>query len=232
MAAPIRETEMPRLAASAWMMRSLVRVPSSEGLGGFVKAIARAVGISPKGNTADLVLRIKSAITPEMLLILDEFHQLIWTYRKESFFACCEVLRSIYDATNCGIIISTTNVFRSKIEVEKKAALEQLFRRGVHRVQLGDIVLVKDAKPIFAHHGLEWPSKSLAFEFPGLRAPEKPIEILRGLSRDQGLKAMTERIRYAQKFARKAGEKIDWRHFVQAHLTIESNSVAPTSDWE
>jgi DNA transposition AAA+ family ATPase len=209
----------------------MVRVPSSEGIGGFVRAIAAKVGVSVKGNTADIIDRIKGAITPDMLLILDEFHQLIHTYRKESFFACCEVLRSIYDHCNCGIIICTTNVFRTRIEQERKAALEQLFRRGVHRVQLGDIVLVKDAKPIFEHHGLDWPAKSLAFEFPGLRAPEKPLEILRFLAREQGLKAMTERIRYGRKFAAHAKEPLNWKHWTQAHLTIESNATLPADDW-
>ncbi len=209
----------------------MVTVPSSEGLGGFVRAIGDKVGISQKGNTADLIARIKAAIPPNLLLVLDEFHQLIYTYRKESFFACCEVLRSIYDHCQCGVIISTTNVFRSRIEQERKAHLEQLFRRGVHRVQLGNVVPVKDARPIFEHHGLSWPAKSLAFDFPGLKAPEKPIEILRMLARDHGLKAMTERIRYGRKFARAASEPLNWRHFVQAHLTIESNAAEPQDDW-
>lgn len=209
----------------------MVTVPPSQGLGGFVRAIAEKVGVSVKGNTADIIERIKGAITRDMLLIMDEFHELLFTYRKESFFSCCEVFRSIYDHAQCGVIISTTNVFRSRIEQEKKAYLEQLFRRGVHRCQLGNVVLAKDAKPIFAHHGLEWPGKSLAFEFPGLKAPEKPIEILRMLARDHGLKAMTERIRYARKFALAASEPLNWRHFVQAHLTIESNAAEPQDDW-
>ena len=209
----------------------LVTVPSSEGLGGFVRSIALKFAVSTKGNTADIIARIKGAIAPDMLLMLDEFHQLIYTYRKESFFACCEVLRSIYDHCKCGIIISTTNVFRSRIEQERKAALEQLFRRGVHRCQLGDIVLIKDARPIFAHHNLEWPSAKLGFDFPGLKAPEKPLEILRMLSREQGLKAMTERIRYGRKFATHAKEQLSWKHWTQAHLTIESNAISPEDDW-
>lgn len=210
----------------------MVRVPSSEGLGGFVRAIAGVLGISTKGNTADLIDRIKRAIPPNLVLILDELHQLIYTYRKESFFAILEVLRSIYDYSQCGMLLSLTNVYRHKIEQERKAALEQLFRRGVHRVQLGDIVLVKDAKPIFEHHGLPWPDKRLQFEFPGFAAPEKPIEILRHLAREEGLKAMTERIRYARKIAKKSKEALDWKHFVQAHLTIAANATAPQDDWK
>jgi len=209
----------------------MVRVPSASGLGGLVRAIAEKTGISNKGNTADMIERIKRALTPNMVLILDEVHQLIYTYRRESFFACLEVLRSIHDAARCGMVLCTTNVFRHRIEQERKAALEQLFRRGVHRVQLGDVVLVRDLKPILEHHGLQWPDKKLAFEFDGLPAPERPWDILRLLARDEGLKALTERIRYARKFASKSRQPLNWKHFVQAHLTIAANAVDPADDW-
>lgn len=212
----------------------MVRIPSSSGLGGIVRAIAAKVGVSPNCSVADLIERIKGAITKNQVLILDEVHQLIYTYRKESFFACLEVLRSIYDHTKCGMVICTTNVFQKQIEKEKKAALEQLFRRGVHRVQLGNIVQAKDASMIFEHHGLTWPAKSLkfTFEIPG-KPPieEKPFEILKQLAKEEGLKAMTERIRYGRKFAAKAKEPLNWKHFTQAHLTIAANAAEPSDDW-
>ncbi len=209
----------------------MVRTPSSSGLGGMIRAIAEKVGISANGNIADQTHRIKKALSSNQVLILDEVHQLIYTYRKESFFACLEVLRSIYDYAKCGMVLCTTNVFRTKMEQERKAALEQLFRRGVHRVQLGDIVLRKDVQPILAHHGLGWPEAKLQFDFPGLKHPEKPVEILKQLAKEEGLKAITERVRYARKFAAKAQETLDWKHFTQAHLTIQSNATEPSSDW-
>ena len=212
----------------------MVRIPSSSGLGGMVRAIAKEVGISPNGSVTDLIERVKNGLAKNQVLILDEVHQLIYTYRKESFFACLEVLRSIYDHAKCGMVICTTNVFRARIEQERKAALEQLFRRGVHRVQLGDIVLAKDARLILEHHGLDWPAKGEEFEFPlpgGRKLTEKPWEILRQLSKEEGLKALTERIRYARKFAAKEKVKLNMRHFAQAHLTIAANAAAPASDW-
>lgn len=212
----------------------LVRMPSSCGLGGMVKAIADKVGVSQKSNTADLIDRVKGSLVSNQVLILDELHQLIYTYRKESFFASLEVIRSIYDHAQCGMVLCTTNVFRSRMEEERKAALEQIFRRGVHRLQLGNIVLKKDAEPIFAHHGLAWPSKSLEFELDagnGKTITEKPLEILRWLAVNEGLKAMTERIRYARKFANKEKQPVNWKHFTQAHLTIAANATDPVDDW-
>jgi DNA transposition AAA+ family ATPase len=212
----------------------LVRIPSASGLGGMVRAIAVKVGVSPNCATAELVERIKGAITKKQVLILDEVHQLIYTYRKESFFACLEVLRSIYDHCKCGMVICTTTVFQKRLEQEKKAALEQLFRRGVHRVQLGNIVLAKDAKVILAHHGLDWPDRNLKYEFPvGKKDPlvEKPLEILKQLAKEDGLKAITERIRYARKFSNKEGTPLNWQHFTKAHLTISASAQEPTNDW-
>ena len=209
----------------------MVRIPSSSGLGGMVRAIAIKVGISPNGSVADLIERVKNALTPDQVLILDEVHQLIYTYRKESFFACLEVIRSIYDHAKCGMVICTTSVFQRQIEREKKSYLEQIFRRGVHRVQLGEIVTAQDARLIFEHHGLAWPGKRLSFDF-GAGLVERPWEILQQLAKEHGLLAMTERIRYARKFAAKEGVALDWKHFCQAHLTIAANATAPADDWK
>lgn len=208
----------------------MVRIPSSSGLLGMVRKICQALGISPNSNTMELIERIKRALTPNMVLILDEVHQLIYTYRKESFFSCLEVLRSIYDDARCGMVICTTNVFRTKLEAERKAALEQLFRRGVHRLQLGDLVLAKDLKEILTHHGLNLPKKSEKFVVNGIT--ESPYEILSQLSKDEGLKAITERIRYAHKLAHAHNKPVDWPAFVAAHLIIANNAKAPESDWE
>lgn len=210
----------------------MITVPSNSGLGGMIRAIALKVGVSTKGNTADTMDRIKGAVTPDMLLILDEVHRLIFTYRKEAFFAALEAIRDIYDSTRCGMVLSTTNVFKDRMLEERKRYLEQLFRRGVHRRQLGNKVRVEDLKPILAHNGLEFPARNLAFEFPGLKAPEKPFEILRQLSSESGLKSICERIRYAKKLAAKQRVPISWEHWTDAHLKIDTAAVDPKDDWE
>ena len=50
---------------------------------------------------------------------------------------------------------------------------------------------------------------------------EQPYEILRQEAQRNGLKAITERIRYARKLSDKAGAKdVTWQFFVEAHLRI------------
>lgn len=208
----------------------LVRVPSKAGLAGLVKALAEAVGVSAKANTPAMIERIKRALAPNHLVIFDEVHQLQYTYRKESFFACIEVIREIYDHVECGMVLCTTNVFRGKFESAQKEELEQLFKRGVHKVQLGDIVRTEDLKPILDKVGLPWPGRRFTVEIAGVK--DQPHEVLRKLAREGGLKAITERIRYGRRLAGNAGEPLSWTHFVHAHLIIETEAQQPVDDWK
>ncbi len=208
----------------------LVRVPSKAGLAGLVKALAEAVGVSAKANTPAMIERIKRALAPNHLVIFDEVHQLQYTYRKESFFACIEVIREIYDHVECGMVLATTNVFRGKFESAQKEELEQLFKRGVHKVQLGDIVRTEDLKPILDKVGLPWPGRRSTVEISGVK--DQPHEVLRKLAREGGLKAITERIRYGRRLAGNAGEPLSWTHFVHAHLIIETEAQQPVDDWK
>ena len=207
----------------------MVRVPAKDGLGGLVKAMASSLGISTKANTPAMIERIKKALAPNHLMIFDELHQLQYTYRKESFFACIEVIREIYDHVECGMVFCTTNVFRGRFESARKEELEQIFKRGVHRVQLGDIVRCEDLKVILAQVNLEWPKRRDTIEIAGVK--DQPHEILRKLAREEGLKSITERIRYARLIAGRSGDTLGWKHFVHAHLIIEHNAAAPKDDW-
>jgi hypothetical protein len=74
-----------------------VRMKAASGLGGMVRLIGAALGVSPHANTADLIVRIKNALTKDMVLILDEVHLLANTYQRSSFFKCMEVIRELHD---------------------------------------------------------------------------------------------------------------------------------------
>ena len=207
-----------------------VRVPSKAGLAGLVKALAEALGISAKSNTPAMIERIKKALAPNHLIIFDEVHQLLHTYRQQSFFACIEVIREIYDHVECGIVLCTTNVFRTRFESAQKEELEQLFKRGVHKVQLGDTIRTEDLKPILDKVGLPWPGRRFTIEAAGVK--DQPHEVLRKLAREGGLKAITERIRYGRLLASRQSEPLSWSHFILAHLIIETEARQPADDWQ
>lgn len=210
-----------------------VRLQAASGLGGMVKAIAASIGgIGMKGNTATLIESIKKRLRSNMVLILDETHELIYTYRKESFFACLEVLREIYDAVGCGFVLCGTALLMRRVQ-DNRGELEQFFRRGVHRVQLPDQPTKADLGAICESVGLEFPAAAdrVTVTISGRTITESPYEILKQVGREEGLKSITERIRYGQRFAKKEKTALAWRHVVRAHLTIRLNAE-PGNDWE
>jgi DNA transposition AAA+ family ATPase len=205
-----------------------IRMKAASGLGGMVRRIAEKVGVSSNANTADLIDRIKRACTPDMVLIMDEVHLLANTYRKASFFACIEVIREIHDEVGCGMVLCGTTLLLDKLQEGSHKEMEQILRRGVHRMNLPPVVAKYDIAPILEHWGLEFPKASLEIEIQGIT--EKPFEILRQLAAKQGLKAICERLRYARKLAARAGKRVTWGHFVEAHLTIAKQADVK-SDW-
>lgn len=209
-----------------------VRLKAASGLGGMVQAIGKALGISDKANTQDLIARIKRALKPNMLLILDEVHQLMYTYRKESFFACLEVLRELYDESGCGMVLCGTALLFKRVQ-DNRGELEQFFRRGVHKRILPDQPLRADIACIARAAGLEMPEKgdTVTVEVGGRLLRERPYEMLRQVGREEGLKAITERLRYGQKLANKAKAPLAWEHVVKGHFIILQAAVA-ANDWE
>jgi DNA transposition AAA+ family ATPase len=209
-----------------------VRLKAASGLGGMIKAIGAALGISDKANTADMIARIKRGLKSNMLLVLDEVHQLVYTYRKESFFACLEVLREIYDETGAGVVICATDLLFKRV-ADNRGELEQFFRRGVHKKilpaqpQRGDVAMIAEAS------GLEMPDRDdrVTVTVNGTAITERPYEMLRQIGKEEGLKAISERLRYGQKLANKARAKLTWEHVVRAHFIIKQ-AAQPQNDWE
>jgi DNA transposition AAA+ family ATPase len=211
----------------------LIELEAVSGLGGLIRGVALVLGISPNGNNQDLTERIKRAITPDMVLIFDEIHLLANTYRKEAFFACMEWIRRLYDFKQFGLVMSFTPLGFAKAERERKRELEQIFRRGVHRYNLGDRPTVKDVTAVLESWDLDFPKRNEEVEVAigSSHFTDTPHKILEQLSGEQGLKAIVERLRYAAKFAADTEAKLEWEHFVRAHLIIAKNAATPEHGW-
>jgi DNA transposition AAA+ family ATPase len=201
-----------------------VRMKAASGLGGMVRRIAENVGVSPKSNTANLTDYIKGALTQDMVLILDEVHLLAYTYRKASFFGCMEVIREIFDETHCGLVLCGTQLLQDELTARE---LEQLLKRGVHRIALPAAPTRGDVSAILEAAGLEFPDRGSKVTVKG--ATEEPYQVIRQLAKKEGLKAITERLRYGRKLAARRKETLSWEHFVEAHLTIAAQATADTS---
>lgn len=207
-----------------------IRMKAASGLGGMVRKIASSLGISDKSNTANLLDSIQNALTPDMLLIFDEVHLLQYTYRLNSFFACLEVLRELYDTAHCGIVLCGTQLLMEKLRQGEHKEMEQLMRRGVHRFPLPTAPTKADLSAILKHAGLDFPDRSETVTVKSVE--EKPFDVLRQLAKVQGLKAVTERIRYARKLSSKRKQTMEWGHFIEAHLIIASAATEDNGSQE
>ena len=204
-----------------------VRLRSASGVLGVVKLIAEQLGVTGQFSKDRLVNEIIKRLTPNSVLILDECHLLMNTYRKESMFSCFETLRDIFDLAQCGVVLSFTNLGRDKVERERSGELNQLLRRSIHRFNLGDQPTRADLKKLAQNWGMEYPKRSDEAECRIDGSIHRPFEIIKNLTRDYGLKSFTERLRYARTLSRQKEETTSWNHFLEAHFMIQDNAIAP-----
>jgi len=202
-----------------------------------VRTTARACGISDKASDTDaLIKRIRSRLTSDTVIIFDELHLLEQASSAKRFFAAVEFIRRLYDSIQCGIVCSLTRIqgFRQ----EAAGELVQIWRRGVHKFTLPVMPTKIDLGMILKHNGFEGQplaaKRGAILKDTVLPDPEmtvrlgdanaRPYDILRDQARMNGLKAVTERIRYARILAEKAAARVSWHHFADAHLRIEKES--------
>lgn len=213
----------------------LVELEAVNGLRGLLQAVAAKVGVSPNANTPDLIERLKKAVNRDMVIILDEVHLLANVYRKGSFFACMETVRRIFvDHCRCGLVLTFTLLGYTAAEKEKARELEQIFRRGVHRFNLGDRPTVADVAAIVQAWNLEMPAKheEIRATIGGATLVENPFARLGQLAKEDGLKAITERLRAAGEYAADKGEDLAWEHWVIVDAAIRRESITPKHGWD
>jgi len=209
-----------------------VRLRPSSGVKAVVNLIAAQFGLDTSHTKEQLLDEIVGRLTPNTIMIFDEVHLLTHTYTKVNYFNCVETLRYLYDEAQCGMVFIFTNLGVEKFQQHRNGELEQLFRRGVHRTQLGVMPSHWDVKALLKSQGLELPDRGETVE---IRIKDQswtrsPREVVNSLARHDGLKAITERMRYGTKLSKRNGGKLTWTHFLNAHLIIESNSN-PEKEW-
>jgi hypothetical protein len=210
-----------------------VRCSSISGLHGLMSVIGSRIGVSRSGDKNAMKQSMLAAFQPDMVLILDEFHELLYSYRSESFFSCAEFVRELYDRVGLGMVLSLTNLGRDKIMESRKSDLEQIFRRGVHRIQVGTkggLPLKEDIEMILRRHGLDFPPRTLVCRVGDTEW--RPRDVLHQLAKDEGLKAICERLRYAHRFAQQQGRDcVTWDDVMSVHAVINVNAAA-AEDWK
>ena len=192
-----------------------ISMPAGGHLFKFLIALAKAIGVSPKGNSVALTDRIRGALTENMLLIIDEIHQICLSINGGAKLNTIEFIRlELYEAVNCGVVLCGTNVFRDEMERGRNSGwLEQTRRRdGGNSLQLPPMLPREDMDAIAASYKL----------------PPAPADIHKlrvEIIQRHGLRAYTNMMRAGGKLAFNRGEEITWSHFLSAHDALAKLST-------
>ena len=197
-----------------------VRLPASAGVQLVMKSIARACHVNPETSLDNIRRRVLSAIDHNMLLIIDELHQVFTSYHSSSQIKVMELLREIYDETQCGLVLCGTHVLKKEVEEGKLTlVLEQLRRRGTLRLELPDRPGKKDIQAIANRFDLPAPT-------------EREIKDIREMVSTSGLGMYVKFLQAGYNLAHKADQTMTWDHFIEAFIIIQRASKPTKSDRE
>jgi len=197
-----------------------VRLPASAGVQLVMKSIARACHVSADTSLDNIRRRVLSAIDHNMLLIIDELHQVFTSYNSSSQIKVMELLREIQDETECGLVLCGTHVLKKEVEEGKLTlVLEQLRRRGTLRLELPDRPGKKDIQAIANRFDLPAPT-------------EREIKVIREMVSISGLGMYIKFLQAGNNLASKAKETMTWDHFIDAFVIIQRASKPTKADLE
>lgn len=126
-------------------------MPALGSLGGLLREAAAFFNIPSVLNQGQLQDRIIDCIDPNMLIILDEFHNCLLGRST----AAASFVREIWNRKRCGFVISMTNEGKkSLLEGKQCKALEQLWRRRITPLQLPSVPPDDDAALFAKAYGL------------------------------------------------------------------------------
>lgn len=189
-----------------------VRLPASAGVQLLLKSIARACHVNADTSLDNIRKRLMQAIDHNMLLIIDELHQVFTSYHASSQIKVMELLREIYDETQCGMVLCGTHVLKREVEEGKLTlVLEQMRRRGTLRLELPNRPGLKDIKTIANHFGLGEPT-------------DREIKVIREMVSTSGLGMYVKFLQAGSRLAEKRKETMIWDHFIDAFVIIQQAS--------
>lgn len=186
------------------------RMPAAGSLRLFLEELANSFkGISVQDKTSNLKSRILSAFDENMLLIVDEIHQVFTrTFRVETI----EFIREIHDRARCGVVLIDTNILPAEIAKGRHAQLlAQLDRRSLVKLQLPTRPAAADLEAFASGYKLP-------------KATGEALELQTDIVRDHGLGVWCTYLQAASRQAEKKNKPMSWSHVLGAHEFIKKLS--------
>lgn len=178
-------------------------IPAMEGL-----ARARG-GIKIRVNHWHLRTQLLRRFNPQWLIIADEFHQTVKGRTLKT--VTIDRFREFNDDAECGLLLCGTNQLPEALEDEThRHFLGQIGNRGVLRLQIPTAPEPKDIELLAKAYGFEgMPSGKIA-------------ATVRSIANERGIGALSKFFIVARRNAKKAHERIAWKHFAVTDASIDS----------
>lgn len=169
---------------------------------------------SSRATTAQLEHRICGALNDRNLLIIDEFHEALFTTSQTNSLEIVEFIREVYDRTGCGIVMASTPMGAKEFEEGRnQVAFEQLRRRGIVKLVIPEVPKVADINTF-----------AKSFDLP---APKG--EILRDIKlvlKSHGLGKFVKFLQKAYSMAKNEKRQLSWDDFLIVNNGLSDLSKA------
>lgn len=193
-----------------------VRVPVGGNAGDFLEKLADACGLPQAKNRETNSARIHKYLRPEMLILVDEVHQL---FKHGVKTRTIEAIRELHDLTRVGIVLCGTQVLAEALEDHKlKGFLGQLANRGTIRRLIKPEPYREDVLLLCTAYG-----------FPVPAAGSDEEHAVFALSRADGLGKLCKVLEMATRYAQKNGVSDLWRAFLITVATLRAWAEGKTT---
>lgn len=196
-----------------------VDLNGATGVQDIYKCFAKALklGYSSPSRLKD---RIFDAINERMLIIIDEFHQITFAYRKGSSCAMVHAIKAIHDICKCGMVICSTNIGRTEVERGHDAKLcSQLLKRGTIQLQLPNVMPIEDVRAIVEAYKLKFPEAKRGELWRNFRGENKGQNYCHDIACEKGINYLILCLQDGNIMASKQNRALEWRDFERAHET-------------
>lgn len=185
----------------------LVRMPAGATLRGFLEELALALNLDVSGSTGTLRRRLVRCFSENMLLIVDEAHQL---FLRRFMVETLELIREIYDRCRCGVVLIGTKIIAEELQKGKhKALLAQLDRRSLAKIELPSTPARPELDAFAAEYGLA-------------PADGEAMQLQHATIRDCGLGVWCAYLQAGSHVASKRRKPMAWQHVLDAHAGLKA----------
>lgn len=190
-----------------------VRMPVGGSAAGLLIALARACGISARGNTHDLRRSIHRFFTPSTLLIVDEMHQALIGRQVRAITV--ETLRELHDERECGVVLCGTDVLPDMFSDPRfRSFLGQIDNRGILRRRI-------PAQPSAADVRLILKAYKLPVATGEARKVVQEIASKHGIGRLSKVLLMSRRMAANEEVKEGRPVPLEWRHVLSTIATLK-----------